>query len=91
MSPEAITAIFSGLVALLGGWNARQGQRIKAQDQRIQALEEKVGALTSWKDTARDYIGTLLFVMRTHGITPPEPPPSLGLTIPKAPNQTEEH
>ncbi|PXY17339.1 hypothetical protein [Prauserella flavalba] len=84
MSPEAITAIFSGLVALLGGWNARQGQRIKA-------LEEKVGALTSWKDTARDYIGTLLFVMRTHGITPPEPPASLGLTVPRTPNQTEEH
>lgn len=75
MSPELILAISSGLSGLLGAWNARQARQLKA-------LRDEVSGLTSWQATARGYIGQLLFVMATHGLTPPLPPASLGLTMP---------
>lgn len=79
LTPELVTTIGAALAAVLGAWNARQGRQLKE-------LQKQVGNLTSWRTTATDYIGQLLFVMRSHGVTPPPPPASLGLAMPEPPD-----
>lgn len=71
-----------GAVAtLLGAWQGRQARQIKTLNDQVSTLTGQVKQLTTWRTTATEYIGQLLFVMAQRGIVPPQPPESLGLTV----------
>ena len=73
MTPEIIAAVGTAAAGLLTTWNARQGRQIRE-------LRAQVEQLTTWRLRATAYIGSLLYLMSSAGMTPPAPPPELGLT-----------
>jgi len=80
MSLEAVMWAAGAVATVLTGWQGMQSRQLKQLRNRVREQDARIATLATWQTTAREYIGQLLFVMAVHGVKPPQPPDSLGLT-----------
>ncbi|GGM55401.1 hypothetical protein GCM10012275_28160 [Longimycelium tulufanense] len=73
MTPELLLSVFGPLGTVVAGYVATRQRQLRRE------IEE----LRSFRVAALHYIGSLVYLMASAGLTPPKPPEELGLDLSK--------
>lgn len=77
-----LTAGFGGIATVANARSKRATADVQQVQLHAEQLDRQVVVLQNWQFAARLYIATLRGVLADRGITAPEPPIELGLSVP---------